>query len=179
MSENQVEREIGVRLAGDDPSALDLIWDAYASDLLGYLVSILRSRHDAEDALQEVFLTIARKRASVAKARKLKPYLYRLARNVAVNWIRKNSRRRDREQESYDWLEQSDSSGPGDEHGGVIEGALGLLPEKQRTVIVMKFFRGKTFREIGEMLGVSENTAGSRYRYGMEKLREIIQETKL
>ncbi len=72
-----------------------MIWNQYSSDLLGYLVSILCSRHDAEDALQDVFVTIVKKRASVAKARLLKPYLFRLSRNVALNRIKRNKRVRD------------------------------------------------------------------------------------
>jgi DNA-directed RNA polymerase specialized sigma24 family protein len=66
----------------DDPSALEMIWERYAPDMLGYLTGLHCSRHDAEDTLQEVFVTIARKRESVAKARFLKPYLFQLARLV-------------------------------------------------------------------------------------------------
>ncbi len=48
----------------------------------------------------------------------------------------------------------------------------GELPEEQKEVIYLKVFDGLTFREIGSVCGVSANTAASRYRYGIEKLRE-------
>ena len=96
MDRETADGEIRERLAADDASALGMIWDLYSSDLLGYLVSILCSRHDAEDVLQELFGTIARKRAAVARVRLLKPYLFRSARNAALNYIKRSKRMRER-----------------------------------------------------------------------------------
>ena len=173
----EVDNEIRARLAADDSSALDMIWTHYASNLLGYLVSILCSRHDAEDALQEVFVTIARKRSAVATARKLKPYLFRLSRNIALNRIKRDKRRREREDRALHWIEPVDNEGE-DHRRAQLEAALAALPERQRAVIVLKHFREQTFRAIAEMLGISENTAGSRYRYGMAKLKDSIGEAR-
>lgn len=174
MSNDDIDNEIRSLLAVNNPEALDMIWKTYASDLLGYLVSILCSRHDAEDALQDVFVTVAQNRAYVAKARKFKAYLFQIGRNVALNRIKKSRRRLEREVKASEWL----ACDAGDEESvrdtGHVQSALETLPEKQRSVIVLKFFRQKTFQEIGEMLGISENTAGSRYRYGMARLKENI-----
>jgi hypothetical protein len=109
-----VANDIQLRLAADDPAALEMIWSEYASDLLGYLSALHCSRNDAEDTLQEVFVTIARKRAAVAGARLLKPCLFQLARNVALNRIKHNQRIRDRAEYMSDWLVPAgliDSSG--------------------------------------------------------------------
>jgi len=144
--------------------------------MLGYLVGMLCSRHDAEDALQEVFVTVARKRSTVAGARHLKSYLFRLARNVALNRIKKSRRRREREEKATEWLILDSGSEQGDERTRELERALAALPEKQRSVTVLKFYRNKTFREIAEMLDISENTAASRYRYAMAKLKDYMQE---
>lgn len=163
-------------LAAGDSTVLDMIWTTYSSDMLGYLVSLHGSLHEAEDSLQEVFVALVRKRETVAKAHKLKPYLYRMARNIALNRIRKNQRRRDRDRASAVWLELEGEQEAPDSRSREIEAALATLPEKQRSVVVLKFFRAKTFPEIGEMLGISENTAGSRYRYGMKKLRGLLGE---
>ena len=78
MDENEdIQSKIKARLAAGDLSALDLIWQEYAADLLGYLATIHRSRHEAEDTLQEVFMTIATKRDYVAAARNFRAYLFR------------------------------------------------------------------------------------------------------
>jgi len=176
VSDITTDNEIRARLAADDATALDMIWTAYASDMLGYLVGMLCSRHDAEDALQEVFVTVSRKRSTVARARHLKSYLFRLARNVALNRIKKSRRRREREEKATEWLILDSGSEQGDERTRELERALAALPEKQRSVTVLKFYRNKTFREIAEMLDISENTAASRYRYAMAKLKDYMQE---
>lgn len=174
MSNDEIDDRIRDLLASDDPAALDMIWTTYASSLLGYLISILCSRHDAEDVLQDVFVTVARKREEVAKARQFKAYLFMLGRNAALNRIKMNRRRLARETKASEWLACEGEPSEAPSEAGRVQAALEALHEEQRSVIVLKFFRDKTFREIGELMGVSENTAGSRYRYGMARLKKII-----
>jgi RNA polymerase sigma-70 factor (ECF subfamily) len=177
MEDGNIEKQIKASLAANDSSALDLVWNEYASDLLGYLVTIHGSRHEAEDTLQEVFVTIATKRAYVAVARNLKAYLFRLARNSALNRIKREGRRREKLHQTADWLEVEVSDAGGEEdRSGLLATALARLPEKQRTVVVLKFFRDKTLSEIGNMLQISGNTAASRLRYGIEKLKHLLSE---
>ena len=170
------DNEIQARLTADDPSAVEMLWDTYAADLLGYLVSMLRSQPDAEDVLQEVFVSVVEKRRSVAEARHLKAYLFRMARNAALNGIKRSARTQKHFQESA-WLVLDEVAGVApDDREDKLPAALEALPEEQRTVIVLKHYREKTFLEIGEYLDISEHTAASRYRYGMEKLRKVMQE---
>lgn len=174
VDRQEIDDEIRARLEADDAAALEMIWTHYSADLLGYLCSILCCRYDAEDVLQELFLTIPRKRKHVAGARLLKPYLFRMARNVAMNRIHRGQRVQRHLDRLADWLELAPDAGTRDPLDPPLTAALEALPEEQRTVIVLKHYREKTFREIGEMLDISENTAGSRYRYGIEKLRTLI-----
>jgi RNA polymerase sigma-70 factor (ECF subfamily) len=171
-----VANEIRSRLAANDPAALEMIWSEYASDLLGYLAGLHCSRIDAEDTLQEVFLTIASKRTSVAGARQLKPYLFQLARNVALNRLKRNKRIRDRVECMSDWLVPVEPTPPDEHTFEKLVAGLAELPEKQRSVLVLKFYRDKTLREIGALLGISENTAASCFRYGIEKLRRAMMD---
>ena len=174
MDPECVANEIRSRLAANDPVALEIIWAEYASDLLGYLAAIHCSRNDAEDTLQEVFVTIARKRTSVAGARLLKPYLFQLARNVALNRLKRDKRIRDRRECASDWLVPVEPAPPDELQIEKLVAGLAELPEKQRSVLVLKFYRDKTLREIGELLDISENTAASCFRYGIEKLRRVM-----
>ena len=52
---------------------------------------------------------------------------------------------------------------------------LAGLPREQREVLVLKFWHGRTFEEIGRLLGVSPNTVAGRYRYGLQKLRAALK----
>lgn len=176
---NTIEKQIQDLLSANDSSALEMIWNQYSNDLLAYLIGILCSRHDAEDALQELFVTIAKKRQQVAGAKKLKSYLFRMAHNSAVNRIKQNSTRKEQLEKKADWLVYTPTDDSQDDRSVEVATALEKLPEKQRTILTLKFFQEKTFREISEVLGISENTAASRYRYGLSNLKNLIQETTL
>ncbi|MBF0196927.1 MAG: RNA polymerase sigma factor [Planctomycetes bacterium] len=175
--------EICERLANNDSSILEVIWDMYASDLLVFLIGILRQRHEAEDVLQEVFVGIAEKRSVVAKAEKLKPYLFRMAKNKALNRLAKMKRRKEWSNQGL-WLTEMPENKEQKEvaENGVneeIQYALSVLPEKQREVLVLKFFRKKKFQEISEILNVSISTIASRYRYGCAKIKNLLKSAEL
>ena len=73
-----------------------------------------------------------------------------------------------------DWLSGKDS-GQGLDLRDQMVWALSQLPEKQRTVLVLKLYRERTFLEISDMLGLSQNTVASQYRYGLGKLRTLLE----
>jgi len=66
-------------------------------------------------------------------------------------------------------------SGPDEESVQILSASLAQLPEEQREIIVLKFFKELTFKEIASACGLSINTAAGRYRYGMAKLRSLME----
>ena len=179
MNEKLSENELRAALARADPAAVELIWDRYADDLLAYLKCVLCSIHDAEDVLQMIFVRIVRKRHKLAKARHLDAYVYRIARNEVSGWIRRRKRDRHARLADESWLIVPEShDGPSD-LGEQLQGALNRLPRTQREVIVMKIYRQKTFLEISRLVDLSLSTVASRYRYGMEKLRTLLENKEL
>jgi RNA polymerase sigma-70 factor (ECF subfamily) len=161
-------------LARNDPAAVELMWDRYASDLFAYLLAVLCSRHDAEDVLQTVFVKIAQKRHRLAKARNLDGYVYRIARNEAISFIGRRKRQRKVEALDESWLIVPEGHQEFNDLAEELQAVLARLPQQQREVIVMKIYRQKTFLEISRLLGLSHNTVATRYRYGMEKLRTLL-----
>jgi RNA polymerase sigma-70 factor (ECF subfamily) len=97
------------------------------------------------------------------------PYLYRAIRNAALNQIRDRSREVGLED---GWL---DSPAGLEQTGLELQSALRELPEDQREVIVLHVWGEMSFDEAATALGISPNTAASRYRYGLSKLREQFQ----
>ena len=166
-------------LARNNPAAVELIWDRYAGDLFAYLQVVLCSRHDAEDVLQAVFLRIVRKRHRLAKAHRMDAYVYRIARNEAFRFIGRRKKGRAIEAVDESWLIVPEGYKELDELAEQLQTALARLPQPQREVIVMKIYRQKTFLEISGLLGLSQNTVASRYRYGMEKLRILLENLTL
>jgi len=178
LEKHPADESIRAALAGGDPAAVELLWDRYACDLLALLQSILCSRHDAEDVLQTLFVRIVQKRRALAKARCLDAYVYRMARNEAATYVRGRRRRDGRKARSDGWLVPRESDRRRYDLTEQMQVALNRLPRRQREVVVLKTYRDKTFAEIGRLLGVSLNTAASRYRYGMERLRGLLKDAE-
>ena len=174
MNRDSADDLIRVALGRDDPAAVATLWDRYARDLLAFLQAVLCSRHDAEDVLQTVFVRIVRKRQYLAHARSLNGYIFRIARNEAAGFVRLRRRRCSGDE----WLEAAgvETDAQPQEWAEELQAALARLPQEQREIVVLKIYRDKTFHEIGETLELSPNTAASRYRYGIERLRAILKD---
>lgn len=168
------ETLIRAALVSGDAGAFELIWDEYGRMLFGLMLSILGSHHDAEEAMQEVFMRIARDKDRVASSGNMAGYIYMIARNEALSFRKKNRRVPVPVDPADFWLVPAKAEENFSDEAVQIADALGKLPEEQRTVIVMKVYRDMTFQEIAEALGLSLNTAASRYRYGVEKLKELL-----
>ena len=178
MNEKMPDNVLRAALERNDPAAVELLWNRYAKDLFAYLQAVLCSRQDAEDVLQAVFIRIVQKRHRLAKARRLDAYVYKIARNEAFRLIERRKKERSFENINESWLTVSqEKPGPND-LAERLQDALAGLPQSQREVIIMKIYRQKTFLEISRLLGISQNTAASRYRYGMEKLRTLLGDIK-
>ena len=176
MKKNSADDPIRTALARDDPAAVELIWDRYAGDVLAFLQAVLCSRHDAEDVLQTVFVKIVYKRRWLAQAGRLDAYIYRIARNEAVTYLRHRKRQKRPETKADRWLEDTAPDRRSDDLAEQVQVALTQLAPAQREVVVLKIYQEKTFLEIGRLLGISLNTAASRYRYGMERLRALLKD---
>jgi RNA polymerase sigma-70 factor (ECF subfamily) len=152
---------------------LSEIYDAHAPALYGFLLNLTRNEADSQDALQEVFVRIARKPGCLTEVRDLRAFLFRMAHHAAVDQTRNRaSRSRTAERAA---LEPADlfASTPDPDAAFLrkrVADALQELPEEQRAVVHLKLWEDLTFVEIAGVLDIPANTAASRYRYAIEKL---------
>lgn len=135
-----------------------------------------RSAADAEDVVQEAFVRFWRhQRALPGEPMAL---LVTSVRRAAFDLARREDRRSAREEWAMDGPEygaaQFEVPVEGEERRAAIEEALGRLPAEQREVLVLKIWGELTFDQIGRELGISQNTAASRYRYGLAALRREL-----
>ena len=154
-------------------------WEAWLDRHGAVLVLLARqrvaSRADAEDVVQEAFVRFWRSRD---KADDPTAYLYTCVQNCALNWQRDRARRTRREEVAARPEAEVSLAGPlgQEERREAIEAILRSLPETQREVLVMKVWGGLSFPQIAEALRIPANTAASRYRYALAKLRERLAE---
>jgi RNA polymerase sigma factor (sigma-70 family) len=132
-------------------------------------------RSDAEDIVQEAFIRFWRSRDRVADPA---GYLFACVKHVALDWLRGRRRQLRREEAIARPEAETMFVVPieQDERRSTIEAALRTLPENQAEVLVLRIWGELTFPQIAAVLDVSENTASSRYRYALARLREQLAE---
>ena len=157
---------------------IEEILDSIGDKLYNYLTIKLGSSLDAEDVLQEVFYRLVRYKVQFRIIRNPSAYIFRMARNEAVNFM-KHKKKNLKSHHSVEGLSkviQENLSGSDPQVLSQTAKALAEIPADQREVIVLKFFEELTFREISNVCNVSIGTVTSRYRYGMEKLRRLLED---
>jgi RNA polymerase sigma-70 factor (ECF subfamily) len=178
------ERAWVAAIARGDERALGLLYDRYAKAVFSLAVRVTQDRELAEEITQEVFLRVWRNAGGFAVERgRLVTWLLSIAHHQAIDQLRRRSARptvvastddlaiqalpdlrTDVEEEA--WLRiQRDS----------VTTALGALPEPQRRVIVLAYFRGLTHVEIAGTLNEPMGTVKTRLRLGIERLRRLLR----
>jgi RNA polymerase sigma-70 factor (ECF subfamily) len=154
--------------SGFDPIAR--AYDDHSAELFRYARALVGSDDDAEDAVCEVFLQLVRDRTRLGRVQHVRNYLFRATRNAVYRMFR-DAGRRDHLVRNAEW-DLTCRQPKVDESGieTIMEG-FAQMPIEQREVVALKTLYGLTFREIGEIIGKSENTVSSRYRYAIERLR--------
>ena len=160
-------------LAEGRADAFAALYDRYAPALFRVAWTLLRSRADGEDAVQEVFLGLVRSRASRGQVEELLAYLFAALRHAAA---RLAARRRAGTPLAPDELPAPAHGTVDPDLSGRLDEALAALPPEQREVLTLKIDGGLTFAELAAVLGIRPHTAASRYRYALEKMRTLLNE---
>jgi RNA polymerase sigma-70 factor (ECF subfamily) len=157
---------------------LEELYDRYGEKLYNYLVLRLGSCQDAEDTLQEAFCRFSRYSVRWKWIKDPKAFVFKVVRNEANRFLkRKIMQKKTLELDSeYKNAISSILRGPDEQSEGFLAESLARLPGNQREVVLLKVFEGMTFKEIARVCKISENTAASRYRYGLSKLRQIMED---
>ena len=160
------------------PDDLERLYDEHASALFAFLLNFTRDENDTRDVLQEIFIKFARQPDLLASARDERAFLLRLAHNAAIDLMRRRgTRSKQHEQFGAEQISAFAPTSDPDEAAfrSELSAALGELPAHQRAVVHLKLWAGLTFEEIAATLEIPPNTAASRYRYGLDKLRERLR----
>lgn len=185
-----------VRYQGGETRAFELLLTRHRRPIYNFILRSVRARDRAEDLTQESFLRVVRNAQSYKQQAKFTTWLYTIARNLCVDHSR---RQKHRKAASLDQPRGGAGAADGDrtlldtvsgdELGAdrqaisrqlhvAMQKAIESLPDEQREVFLLREFQDLPFREIGEIVGVPENTVKSRMRYALDKLRTELEEYK-
>ncbi len=158
--------------------ALCRIYEKYRTDLLKLAVSLVTDVNTAEDVVQDVFVSFAQSAAQIGLAGDLRKYLV----TCVANRIR--NRRRDEQRHEAIGLDGADALTCGsrrpeqwailNEELRSLSRAMDQIPYEQREVVSLYMEGDLTFRQIARIQNASINTVQGRYRYGMTKLRSLL-----
>jgi len=157
---------------------LERLYDEHAQALFAFALNLLRHEADTRDVLQELFIKVARNPRLLEGVQDHRGFLLRLVHNLAIDLVRRRAAR-DRKGEQAAAQEGAlfaATDSPDEEvFAASLAEALGELPPDQRAVVHLKLWERLTFEQIAATLDISPNTAASRYRYAIDKLRERLR----
>lgn len=173
------EKLLILRFNHGDVHVLRDIYALYKDEMVGLAGALLYDKTSAEDAVHDVFARLIDRQGSLKVTQNLRRYLLTSVANAARRQyhLRKKYPKVSLDAESVGEIETND--GPelaaiGSEQKERLSIALSALPYDQREVILLRHFSGLKLRAIASVQNVSINTAQGRYRYGLEKLRSLL-----
>lgn len=157
---------------------LERAYDDHAGSVFAIALTLTRSEDGAREVLQEVFRKLAVSREAGPSVDDLRRYLLRMTRHIVIDqWRGECARQRAmaarQASDQMSWFAPSVDSDTSAFRAALTD-ALASLPSDQREVVHLKLWEGRTFAEIAALLDLPANTAASRYRYGLEKLRTAL-----
>ena len=178
--DREIELRLVVRLKAGDPAAFEAIYEAYRPRLFGFLARLSRRRDVAEDLLEETWLRLVTRSATLTDEARLGPWLFTVARNLYCSWRR--SRAVDESRTS-----ELDPAWPAPERGDSpfeatarrelerrVEAALARLPLRDRELLLLVGVEGLTPSEAAGVCGVPAVTLRARLHRAREKLAAVM-----
>ena len=190
VQEGQTDAEIMLQVKHGDDSAFAYLVQKYRRPMLSFMFRMAHNASAAEDLAQEVFLRVYRSRESYEASAKFTTWLYRIATNLAVNHIRDTRHERPENTVSLDEPDEESGRTPDlpdhvptaeealvqRERLAVIRQRVLALPERQRVAVVMHKYQQMEYRQISDVLKLSESATKSLLFRAYETLREQLKE---
>jgi RNA polymerase sigma-70 factor (family 1) len=175
------DEQLLISLRKDDAGAFTEIYERYWNKLLVYTMRVIRQQHDAEDIVQELFVSIWRRRDALDIEHALSTYLYNSVRYLAFRYIEKNSTYSDYLQRLALRIAGEEVNAPGleaeifgRELEGQIDRLIGQLPERMQEVFILSRRHHLSYKEIADRLSISEETVRKQVYKSLQILRSRL-----
>jgi RNA polymerase sigma-70 factor (ECF subfamily) len=188
--EGMEDSEVMLRLRAGDMAAFDYLLARYRRPIIHFMYRMVHNESVAEELAQEVFLRVYRSRESYRAEAKFSTWLYRIATNLGVNHARDTRHERaastvyldETDEETGTSVDVADST-PGvedkilrRERMAAIKQHVMALPERQQMAVLMHKYEGMDYKQIGEVLKLSESATKSLLFRAYQTLREKLKD---
>jgi RNA polymerase sigma-70 factor (ECF subfamily) len=181
----RTDEELVARAQGGDVDSFNQLIVRWERPIYALAYRVIGKEEDARDVCQDAFLRAYRALPGFKGQAKFSSWLYRIALNLCRDWIRRQRRAPVSQMpEDTDVTELASEAGPVESIedlvarrvlSAVVEEAMALLPEEQRTAIVLKEYHGMTFQEIADLQGCPLSTVKTRLYQGLSVLRRHLE----
>ena len=180
------DEELVARSIGGDLDSFNQLVLRWERPIFALAYRVIGREEDARDVAQEAFLRAFRALGGFKGQAKFSSWLYRITLNLCRDWMRRERRTPIAQApEGVDLIELAGETAPSEsieelvarkQLGRAVEKAMKLLPEEQRTAIILKEYHGLTFQEIADMLDCPLSTVKTRLYQGLGVLRKQLRE---
>ncbi|TKG91937.1 RNA polymerase sigma-70 factor [Puteibacter caeruleilacunae] len=178
--EQHIGEDIILQFKKGNEKAFREIYEQYKSRLKGFLFHSLPQGEDLESHLQDIFFKLWDVRQSIDEKQSFESFLFRIARNLVIDILRKRVTR-DRFLEGLDinivskGIDDTLTLVEYSEFEKHLFELIERLPERRREIFKLSRFQGKTYKEIGKQLGISENTVDTQIRKSLSFLKQGME----
>jgi RNA polymerase sigma-70 factor (ECF subfamily) len=182
----QSDEELVARSMGGDLDSFNQLVLRWERPIYALAYRVIGREEDARDVAQETFLRAFRALSGFKGQAKFSSWLYRITLNLCRDWIRRQRRTPVAQApEGIDLVELAAATGDSEsiedlvsrkELGRAVAKTMAMLPEEQRTAIILKEYHGLTFQEIADLLGCPLSTVKTRLYQGLSVVRRQLQE---
>jgi RNA polymerase sigma-70 factor (ECF subfamily) len=170
------DAELAERFRNGDRIAFDQIVRRHQKGVWYLVRRYVKRDADASDVTQQAFVRAFKGLATFRGAASVRSWIYRIAINCALSWLR-DHRREEPTEIAEDALTDANPAPArlmGGEQGARLRVAIGQLPPKQKLVLELRVFDDLSFKEVAELADCTENTAKVNFHYAVKRLRELL-----
>ena len=181
----RTDEELVARSIDGDTDSFNQLVLRWERPIFALAYRVIGSEEEARDVVQETFLRAFRGIKNFRGQAKFSSWVYRIALNLCRDWIRRERRAPiQATPEGIDLIELAAEQGPVEsietlvarhDLSKIVEQAMALLPDEQRTAIILKEYHGMTFQEIADLQGCPLSTVKTRLYQGLTVLRRHLQ----
>ncbi|HSR96727.1 MAG TPA: sigma-70 family RNA polymerase sigma factor [Kofleriaceae bacterium] len=170
------DHELAARFRDGDRAAFDILVRRHQKGMWRLVRRYVKSDADAADVTQLAFVRAFRGLAAFRGTATVRSWLYRIAINCSLSWLRDHRREQPTElaEDALTASNPAPAQLSADDDHARLRRAIAQLPPKQKLVLELRVFDDLSFREVAELADCSENTAKVNFHYAVKRLRDIL-----
>ncbi len=174
------ENKLLISLSNGNEQSFFALYDQYSHALFSTIFQMVRDKQVSEEIVQDVFLKVWQKRASIDPNRSFKSWIFTIAKNDVISWYRKLAKETAMQENLYQHFEQlylmETESDIHEKQAELLERALNTLSERRKEIFVLCKLEQKSYEEVAQKLNISVSTVSNAMVKSNQHIRQFVQD---